>query len=128
MKKLNKISKVILVIGIITTILGVVLGKVGILYFGHSISNIDTMSSHLFSGFALFAFSPFVILLGIVTIIVGGICLVVSHFDDMTNFANKKIVPAVNQGVESITPTVNKVSQSVSTGFNAAKEEFKKKV
>jgi amino acid transporter len=127
MNKLNKISKVILVIGIITTILGVVLGIVGFLSFGYSIVNIEEMESQLFNGFALFTLSPFITVGGVVISVAGGICLLVSHIDDITNFANKKVVPAVNQGVDYITPTVNRVSQSVSTGFNAAKEEFRKK-
>ena len=55
--------------------------------------------------------------------IVGDIWLIVSHINDITNFVNKNVVPAVNQGVEYITSTVN----SVSTGFNAAKDEFRKK-
>lgn len=127
MNKLNKISKFILVIGIITTILGIVLGIVGFLGFGYSIVNIEEMKSQLFSGFALFALSPIITYIGVILSIVGGICLIVSHINDITNFANKNVVPAVNQGVEYITPTVNRVSQSVNAGFSAAKDEFRKK-
>jgi len=85
------------------------------------------MKSQLFSGFVLFTLSSIITFGGVTISVVGSICLLVSYIDDITNFVNKKVVPAVNQGVEYITPTVNRVTQSVSTEFNAAKEEFQKK-
>jgi len=95
--------------------------------FLYSIINIETMKSQLFSGFVLFTLSSIITFGGVTISVVGSICLLVSYIDDITNFVNKKVVPAVNQGVEYITPTVNRVTQSVSTEFNAAKEEFQKK-
>ena len=120
-KKLKKIGKVVLIIGVCIFALGFVCLILGFLGFGKTAIateiNANQISRGIFKGFGLFALSGLLDTLGFVLTVTGCVIMVIAHRREIETFTTKKVIPAAKEGINDIAPAIGNAAGKVVKGF-----------
>lgn len=129
--KIKKISKILLIIGIVILITGIILLVLGFVCFGNattrSVNNFDfgSTSSSVFGSFGLTVIGGFMAFIGFSLTIGGIIATIVAHGREIKAFTVQQSMPIAQEGIETIAPSLGKAAEAISKGISRGIAEGK---
>ena len=137
-RKVKKIGKVLLIMGIIILVVSFLMMILGFIGFGntavssienHSLNSVATQNADksLFGSAALFALSQIAGFIGFALATIGGFITIIAHRREIAAYSTQQSMPIVQEKIEKMTPTVAKsageIAKSVKQGLNDADNE-----
>ena len=119
-KKVKKVSKLLLIFGLVILIIGLVCMVLSFLNFKTSASesinclnnNCDPISG-MFNSFGMFAIGGFFIFIGSGLLMFGGVLTLTAHRREISAYTATQAMPVFKESVEEVTPTMSKASGTI---------------
>ncbi len=133
-KKIKKIGKILLIIGIIILIGSFIMMIVYFSRFGNTIvsgirSNGDVnntqMAKSIFGSLGLFVLGIFMNMIGFGLTVGGGILLFISHRREITAYTTQQVMPVAKEGLNEISPEIGNVAKEVTKGIKEGLKDEK---
>lgn len=136
-KKLKKIGKILLILGIcilaigfITLILGIIgFGSTGIGSFFNSEIDPEKTFKGIFGEFGLIALGGLLDSFGFFITCVGGIILIIAHRREIAAFTTQQVMPVAKEGINGMASTIGnaagEIAKGIKKGLNEADKEDK---
>lgn len=143
-RKVKKIGKVLLIVGIVVLVLSFFLTVFGFLGFGNSamnnfetfetfdpfgnnVSGMKDIAGGFFGSFGMFALGGFMSTLGFGLTIAGALVMFVAHRREITAYTTQQVMPIAQEGIEKMAPTLGKaageIAKGIKEGLNDANNE-----
>lgn len=134
LKKLKKIGKIVLIIGVGMFILGMVLLIIGFSGFGKSgmemVSepNLNPMQTAkgAYGDMGLFALGGLFGVFGLFIAGIGVMMTVVTYRREIVAFTTQQVMPVAKEGVNEMAPTIGNVASEITKGIKKGLDESKK--
>lgn len=137
-KKVKKVAKVLLIIGLVLLVIGFVLGILEMMKFGNGFfsfvgdeaidaKTLKESENNILDSFGLFAASGFMEMIGFSLTGVGAMVMFFAHRREIMAYTTQQVMPVAQEGVEKISPTVanaaGNIAKSVSKGIYEGRNE-----
>lgn len=122
--KLKKVGKILLIVGLVLFAVSIGLIVAGSITFG-STAVTENVNSAL-GGMGLFAIGSFMSVFTFAMASVGGMCLFVAHRREITAYTTQQVMPVAKEGIEEMTPTINKATEKMAPSAGKVAKEVAK--
>lgn len=135
--KVKKVSKILLILGIIILLLGIVFLAMGFLGFSNifdigqksaEVGNIDDsqISKGMFESFGLISLGMITTSIGVSLLMGSGIAMFVAHSRDINAFNAQSSIPVAKEVVNEMAPSVGTVAKEVTKGIKEGLDDENK--
>lgn len=120
-KKVKKIGKILLFVGLGLLIVSIILIIVGAVGFGNNALNEN--ESGILGSMGFFAIGSFMSVFSFGLASVGGMMLFISYRREITAYSTQQVMPVAKEGIEEMTPVAAKSAEKMAPAAGKVAEE-----